>query len=742
MVPLIPRRGLMARLREIHPTSVMSLTAPAGYGKSSLLRAWAQGTPGALVLLKATPELNDVDRLVEAVENAVRPLGARTSRPSRGAGNALTHVLGRRQLVLAIDDAHHLSDDAVLRLLGEHLLEDPLERLVVLSGRRPVPLDWTRLRMARRVVTVGPRELSLRVEDVMATSGMTVDAATVERLVHAGNGWPAAIKVALGAAQAEDSASAAPALGTQLTPRALLESYIRAQVLSEIPEEIVDFLMDAAVTGSLEGSALDSVRGIPADPVRASLRESPLPLMEVGADGSISMAPVLRDVLAQRAKSQAPERTAHLAVGAQALVTAKGDHGGRLRLALIHGDVDTVRAVLIEAGAALVLGGDAGLVEAALATLSPEILVDEPGLPTLRALVAGTLGLFEEARFWVGIAEARRPPETPRWSLAGSGPVDLMIKTFGLQDVDHVEPIRMEADVPMPWLGLQTVVHAFDLAARGQLPQATAILSAAVSFTTTQPLVEINRASVLAYFAHLQGQQGLEDEALADGERASRSIGGAEGPLGLLLQAQLARRELARGRADRAGLGLAECLQVVRSTPKVFRTPRFLAIAALVDVARGLGADADVAELLRTARPIANELIRTRGVPTSLIDQLLGSTSGGAPSLPAGDGNPTPRTAAGAESGVPKLTAAELRVLRQLNTPMPVPRISTHLGVAVGTVRAQIRSIYTKLGVDNRPDAVARALAVGIDFSAGETDRRTAASTRHTGSVGGPTQVR
>ena len=58
--------------------------------------------------------------------------------------------------------------------------------------------------------------------------------------------------------------------------------------------------------------------------------------------------------------------------------------------------------------------------------------------------------------------------------------------------------------------------------------------------------------------------------------------------------------------------------------------------------------------------------------------------------------------------GVSTLTAAELRLMPLLSTHLSVPQIAERLFVSPHTVKAQVKSIYRKLGVSSRADAVDR----------------------------------
>ena len=70
-------------------------------------------------------------------------------------------------------------------------------------------------------------------------------------------------------------------------------------------------------------------------------------------------------------------------------------------------------------------------------------------------------------------------------------------------------------------------------------------------------------------------------------------------------------------------------------------------------------------------------------------------------------------SAAGATGAAP-LTPAELRLLPYLQTHLTAGGIAERLFISIHTVNAEVRSIYRKLGVSSRKDAVQKAMAIGL----------------------------
>ncbi|QTE28220.1 helix-turn-helix domain-containing protein [Pengzhenrongella sicca] len=60
------------------------------------------------------------------------------------------------------------------------------------------------------------------------------------------------------------------------------------------------------------------------------------------------------------------------------------------------------------------------------------------------------------------------------------------------------------------------------------------------------------------------------------------------------------------------------------------------------------------------------------------------------------------------------LTARELLVLRYLSSDATLAEIAARLFVTRNTVKTQVRSVYRKLGVSSRSDALERAHGAGL----------------------------
>ena len=104
------------------------------------------------------------------------------------------------------------------------------------------------------------------------------------------------------------------------------------------------------------------------------------------------------------------------------------------------------------------------------------------------------------------------------------------------------------------------------------------------------------------------------------------------------------------------------------------------------------------------SRELLEALPRHRTAHAALLTDILDFLSG--TPVPAGD-RPW-------SSRAEQLSPGELRVLRYLPTNLSRPQIAGELSVSVNTVSTHIRSIYAKLGAEDRSAAVHRARALRL----------------------------
>src|SRR5262249_27951862 len=180
----VRRPRLVGQLCDREAPPLTLIVAPAGYGKTTLLREWAKRDARPFAWLALDERDNDPGRLLGAITcavDAVRPQGSDTP------------------FVLVLDDAHVLRSPAVRQVLASLVADLPEGAAVAFAARREPALPVGRLRAQRAIAELGPRELALTRPEAISLfrlAGLGVDAAGADVLLRRTEGWPAGLSLA------------------------------------------------------------------------------------------------------------------------------------------------------------------------------------------------------------------------------------------------------------------------------------------------------------------------------------------------------------------------------------------------------------------------------------------------------------------------------------------------------------------------------------------------------------------
>jgi LuxR family maltose regulon positive regulatory protein len=280
-----PRRGLVSRprlsaqLRRGAEARLTLLSAPAGFGKSTLLADWLGETPDDdrsvawLSLDRADNEpVSFWTYVVAALHGAVPGVGSDAleliTSPAVPTDLLLTRLLNELaaspgEVWLVLDDYHLVDDHEIghgMAFLLEHL---PPHVHVVLSTRADPDLPLARWRVRGELVEI--RAADLRFTSAEAGSylneatGAQLAAGDVEALDERTEGWIAALQLAALSLRGHDDVSGFIARFAG-NDRYIVD-YLIEEVLEQQPEPVRDFLLRSAVLDRLTGPLCDAVTG-------------------------------------------------------------------------------------------------------------------------------------------------------------------------------------------------------------------------------------------------------------------------------------------------------------------------------------------------------------------------------------------------------------------------------------------------------------------------------------------------
>ncbi|MER7164679.1 LuxR C-terminal-related transcriptional regulator [Micromonospora sp. NPDC000207] len=206
--PLLIRPRLLDELDRGAGAAITLVTAPAGWGKSTLLASWARAAhpvsayptgTGATAPAWLSVEVGDGGERFWAYLAAAATVPVDLSGPARLDALAAALAAADRQVVLVLDDLHRVVDPSVPAGL-EFLVRHAEGRLrLVIGAREALPPALHRLRLTGELTELGPDLLAFtddEVADLLVAHGVHLPAATVPRLRDRTAGWPAALRFA------------------------------------------------------------------------------------------------------------------------------------------------------------------------------------------------------------------------------------------------------------------------------------------------------------------------------------------------------------------------------------------------------------------------------------------------------------------------------------------------------------------------------------------------------------------
>jgi LuxR family maltose regulon positive regulatory protein len=275
---LVPRQRLTDRLAGGALPRLVLVSAPAGFGKTTLLSQWlatATGQDTRVAWLSLDDADNDPRRFLEHLVAALRTVGefadaaALVATPGPVPAEAvLTSVvndldLERGHIVVALDDYHVVEAAEVHRAVGFLLEHLPLHATLAMATRADPPLPLSRLRARGELVELRAADLRFTAEEAREfladVMGLDLGDDEVAALEARTEGWAAGLQLAGLSLRGVDDASEFVEAFTG-SHRFVLD-YLVEEVLRHQPDRVRSFLLDTAPLRQLTGPLCDAVTG-------------------------------------------------------------------------------------------------------------------------------------------------------------------------------------------------------------------------------------------------------------------------------------------------------------------------------------------------------------------------------------------------------------------------------------------------------------------------------------------------
>jgi len=693
---------------------VIAVVSPPGYGKSTLLAAWAERRGSRVAWVSCDRIADDPVSLWSAVAASLLPHRPPDDGQSAGpaSGDDVVQQLtgdqdGSDQPVsVVLDHVEALSSRDSRKSIAAFATTLPQGWTLALASREEVPLPTARMRVERRLLEIGTDDLALsngQASRLLAGAGVELSEVRAAQLTTDTAGWPAALYLAALGIRAGEVTAERPFTGAERS----MGDYLRSEVLEPLSRAQRRFLVRTSILDRVSGPLGDALLGgTGATRMLDRLqRRNPLVRPDDAEGEWYRYHRLLRQLLQAELRSESPDLVPELHQRAAQWFEGQGDLEAAIDHAYLAGDQQRFGRLVLEAMQPVWASGQIETVEHWMERLGNKSPAPHtPAMIAHGALIFALLGRPGDSERWAAVAESLPATGTlpdgstveatlayVRANLCRNGPVTMREDSLAALDglgptspyratMHHTEGLSylLEGDLER---ADASFVHAYDLAASME----------------TSPLA----ALVLAEQFLIAAERDEWSSAESLIKRALEVV--ARGPYddywtSALVFASAARLAVHRGDMREAR---EQARRAARLRPLLTYALPVVSIQALVELARVYLALVDPAgarAVLEQARGILRQRrdLGTLAEAARRVDERVSQITAASP------------------VGESSLTAAELRLVPFLPTHLTYPEIGERLFISRHTVKTQAGSVYRKLGATSRKEAVDRMEELGL----------------------------
>jgi LuxR family transcriptional regulator, maltose regulon positive regulatory protein len=417
---LIARGNVLAALDRMAARKVTVISAPAGSGKTSLLRMWANhlDREHRIAFVSVRRDQEDAQEFWLALLSAVRHACGTisdteppTAAPDLNVRTLVDSVLreladSSGRITVVIDDFHELNAPEALAPLTQLLTNLPPDGYAILATRRDMPLRLHRLRLAGELAEIRATDLRFSERETRAfleASGITLSDAGVTLLHQRTEGWAAGLRLAAIslAGHPDPERFVAEFSGSDRT----VAEYLVDEMLERQPDNVKDLLLRTCLLDRVNGELADLLTSCPgAERILLELEDANAFVVSLDPERTwFRYHHLFADLLRLELRRRMPEEIPALHRQAAGWFTRHGQAAEAIRHTQAAGDWPDAARLLAGHSFSLTLDGQAQTMQALLRAFPPGS--DHLELALVRAMGDLAQGRLDEAAAYLAVAE-------------------------------------------------------------------------------------------------------------------------------------------------------------------------------------------------------------------------------------------------------------------------------------------------------------------------------------------------
>jgi LuxR family maltose regulon positive regulatory protein len=613
----------------------------------------------------------------------------------------------REPFVLAVDDVHLISSPQCTGALAALIDRLPARSTVALATRAELPFALDELRHAGRVVELEADDLRMNdseANELLTAAGVELRKDDVAELNERAEGWPTGLHLAALVLGSRDAPPAPAAFGGA---DRFVTDYFRGELLAGLFEHDVEFLARVSVLDRMCGPLCDAIldRSGSAETLAALAQAN---LFVIPLDGErrwFRLHHLFCDMLREELERRDPGLAATLSARAATWSEDNDDLEAAIEYAFAAGDTErAARLVERTAMPAYWNGRHAAVMRWFSRLDDPALLQRRPVIAVIGSWTHALDGQSAAADHWAQLASAAKPGRRmPDGGSAASWQANLR----ALRCADGPEAMQNDAELAVaktpvnsPWSSSTRLLLGIAALLAGDGARADATFAETVKFAT-KLRANVGLSMALAERSLLAAGRGDRAQVDAFARAACETVhesGLDHCATSAIVYAASARAEIERGDTERAR---EDVQHIERLAPQLTHAVPWLAVQVRIELARLHLAFGNASRATQVVAEL-DDIVEHRpdlGVLNDQVAELRSrlETWG----RPDGGWETT-------------LTTAELRLLPLLTTHLSYREIAEQLDISRNTVKTQAISVYRKLGVSSRSEAIERATELGL----------------------------